>query len=49
MVETTGGTVLAESREVYVHEVVVTEGAGEGSGDRTSLGVGGRRRPFYRA
>jgi hypothetical protein len=31
MVETTGVTVYVESTEVYVHEVVVTEGAGEGN------------------
>jgi len=31
MVETTGVTLLVESTEVYVHEVVVTDGPGEGN------------------
>ena len=31
MVETTGVTVHVESTEVYVHEVVITEGVGEGN------------------
>ena len=31
IVETTGVTVFVESTEVYVHEVVITEGAGEGN------------------
>ncbi len=31
MVETTGVTVHVESTEVYVHEVSVTEGSGEGN------------------
>ena len=31
MVETTGVTVHVESTEVYVHEVVITEGLGEGN------------------
>ena len=31
MVKTTGVTVLVESNEKYVHEVVITEGVGEGN------------------
>jgi hypothetical protein len=31
MVETTGVTVHVESNEKYVHEVVITEGLGEGN------------------
>ena len=31
MVETTGVTVFVESTEVQVHEVVITEGVGEGN------------------
>ncbi len=31
MVETTGVTVYVESTEVQVHEVVITEGVGEGN------------------
>ena len=31
IVETTGVTVHVESTEVYVHEVSITEGAGEGN------------------
>ena len=31
MVETTGVTVFVESTEVYVHEVIVTEGQGHGN------------------
>ena len=31
MVETTGVTVHVESTDVFVHEVVITEGVGEGS------------------
>ncbi len=30
MVETTGSTTLVDSHDVYVHEVVITEGVGEG-------------------
>ena len=30
MVETTGVTTLVESHDLYVHEVVITEGVGEG-------------------
>ena len=29
--ETTGVTVFVESTEVYVHELVITEGTGEGN------------------
>ena len=31
MVETTGVTVFVESTEVQTHEVVITEGVGEGN------------------
>lgn len=31
MVETTGVSLLVESHDVYVHEVVITEGIGEGN------------------
>ena len=31
MVETTGATTHVESTEVYVHEVVITEGVGQGN------------------
>ena len=31
MVETTGVTVLVESHDMHVHEVVITEGVGEGN------------------
>ena len=31
IVETTGETLLVDSTNVYVHEVVITEGVGEGN------------------
>ena len=41
-VETTGMTVLVDSHDMYVHEVEILEGVGEGNRFLAELGRGGR-------